>query len=144
MAMTGEAGARPAAFDLAAMLQGARAASHFLKALSNENRLLLLCLLTEGEKSVSELEAALGLRQPAISQQLARLRAEELVTARRAGKSIYYSLASERARRMMVLLYELFCQAGAKTDQKTEDRSQKSEVRSQKPGIVYRMTGIGG
>ncbi len=137
MAMTGEAGERPAAFDLAAMLQGARAASHFLKALSNENRLLLLCLLSEGEKSVSELEAALGLRQPAISQQLARLRAEELVTARRAGKSIYYSLASERADRMMVLLYELFCQAGPKPDQKTEARNQKS-------GIDHRMTGIGG
>ncbi|MEE9221215.1 MAG: transcriptional regulator, partial [candidate division NC10 bacterium] len=52
----------------------------------------------------------LGLRQPAISQQLARLRAEDLVAHRRQGKSIYYSLASEEARRMMELLYELFCQ----------------------------------
>ena len=88
----------------------------------------MLCLLSEGEKSVSELEGALGLRQPAISQQLARLRAEELVAARRAGKSIYYSLASERARRMMVLLYELFCQRGP--EDRSEDRSQKTEVRS--------------
>jgi DNA-binding transcriptional ArsR family regulator len=122
MAMTGEAQERPAAFDPAAMLAGARAASRFLKALSNQNRLLLLCLLAEGEKSVSELEAALGLRQPAISQQLARLRADELVAARRAGKSIHYSLASEEARRMMVLLYELFCQAGPKTDHGAEAR----------------------
>ena len=84
------------------------AASRFLKALSNETRLLLLCLLAEGEKSVSELERALGLRQPAISQQLARLRAERLVTQRRQGKSIYYSLASEEARRAIALLHELF------------------------------------
>ncbi len=91
------------------MMENARAASRFLKALSNENRLLLLCALSEGEKSVSELEQALGLRQPAISQQLARLRAEDLVAHRREGKSIYYSLASEEAGRMMELLYELFC-----------------------------------
>ena len=87
----------------------ARAASHFLKALSNHNRLQLLCLLSEGEKTVTELEAALGLRQPAISQQLARLRAEGLIAGRRDGKSIHYRLASEEARRVMMLLYELFC-----------------------------------
>ncbi len=71
---------------------------------------MLLCLLSEGEKTVSELEAALGLRQPAISQQLARLRAERLVAGRRNGKSIHYSLASEEARCVMELLYELFCE----------------------------------
>jgi ArsR family transcriptional regulator len=91
------------------MMDRARVASQFLKALSNENRLLLLCLLAEGEKSVSELEQMLGLRQPAISQQLARLRAESLVAHRRHGKLIYYSLASEEARRIMELLHELFC-----------------------------------
>ncbi len=96
---------------LDAMMDSAEAASRFLKALSNENRLLLLCLLAEGEKSVSQLEHALGLRQPAISQQLARLRAEGLVAARRDGKAIYYSLASEEARRLMELLYEMFCEA---------------------------------
>ena len=92
------------------MMENARAASRFLKALANENRLLLLCLLAEGERSVSELEAQLGLRQPTISQQLARLRAEELVATRRDGKAIYYSLASEEARRVVQLLYELFCE----------------------------------
>ncbi len=97
---------------LAEMAANARAATRFLKALSNHNRLLLLCLLSEGEKTVSELEAALGLRQPAISQQLARLRAEGLIAGRRDGKSIHYRLASEEARRIMLLLYELFCEPG--------------------------------
>ena len=95
---------------LAEMAANARAASRFLKALSNHNRLLLLCLLSEGEKTVSELEAALGLRQPAISQQLARLRAEGLIAGRRDGKSVHYRLASEAARRIMLLLYELYCE----------------------------------
>ena len=94
---------------LAEMAESARAASRFLKALSNQNRLLLLCLLSEGERTVSQLEAALGLRQPAVSQQLARLRAEGLIAGRRDGKSIYYRLASNEARRIIVLLYELFC-----------------------------------
>jgi len=94
---------------LAEMAANARAASRFLKALSNHNRLLLLCLLSAGEMTVSELESALGLRQPAISQQLARLRAEGLIAGRRDGKSIHYRLASEEARRIMLLLYELFC-----------------------------------
>ncbi len=98
---------------LAEMAANARAASRFLKALSNHNRLLLLCLLSEGEKTVSELEAALGLRQPAVSQQLARLRAEGLIAGRRDGKSIHYRLASEEARQVMLLLYELFCEPAA-------------------------------
>ena len=96
------------AAPIAEMTINARAASHFLKALSNHNRLQLLCLLGEGEKTVTELEAALGLRQPAISQQLARLRTEGLIAGRRDGKSIHYRLASEEARRVMMLLYELF------------------------------------
>lgn len=95
---------------LAEMAANARAASRFLKAMSNHNRLLLLCLLSAGEKTVSELEAALGLRQPAVSQQLARLRAEGLIVGRRDGKSVHYRLASEQARRIMLLLYELFCE----------------------------------
>ncbi len=97
---------------VAEMAASARAASRFLKALSNHNRLLLLCLLSEGEKTVGELEAVLGLRQPAISQQLARLRAERLIIGRRDGKSIHYRLASDEARQVMLLLYELFCLPG--------------------------------
>ena len=115
MTTTGLSGDTPAAegaVPLAEMAQNARAASRFLKALSNHNRLLLLYLLNEGEKTVTELEAALGLRQPAISQQLALLRAEGLIVGRRDGKSIHYRLASEKALRVMMLLDELFCQSG--------------------------------
>jgi DNA-binding transcriptional ArsR family regulator len=65
--------------DTNALLANAREASEFLKALSHEARLVILCLLVDGEKSVSELEKTLSLRQPAISQQLARLRADDLV-----------------------------------------------------------------
>ena len=97
------------AFELKAMVESADAASHFLKALANENRLLLLCLLAEGEKSVTELETMLELRQPTVSQQLARLRADDLVSYRRDGKTIYYSLASAEARQVIGLLYDLFC-----------------------------------
>lgn len=95
--------------DFDKLYENAKGASSFLKSLSNEKRLLILCLLTEGEKSVTELERTLGLRQPAISQQLARLRADEMVTQRRDGKTIYYSLNSSEAREMMGLLYQLFC-----------------------------------
>ncbi|MBO6522035.1 MAG: helix-turn-helix transcriptional regulator [Rhodospirillales bacterium] len=97
-----------------AMLAGATEAADFLKALGNENRLLILCHLSEGEMSVSELETALGLRQPTLSQQLARLRSDELVDTRRDGKTIYYSLASEEVRKLLELMYNLFCSTEAK------------------------------
>ncbi len=92
--------------DLTESVCGAAA---FLKGLANENRLLILCHLAEREMSVTELELVLGIRQPTLSQQLARLRAENLVTTRRQARSIYYSLASNDARQMIVLLYEMFC-----------------------------------
>ena len=91
------------------LLENAREATKFLKALSNEHRLMILCLLTENERSVSELEDALQLRQPTLSQQLARLRTDNLVNTRREGKLIYYSLASNEARQVVSLLYNLFC-----------------------------------
>lgn len=84
-------------------------AADFLKALANPNRLLILCLLRDGEFSVSELEDRLDLRQPTLSQQLARLREDDLVTTRRDGKQIYYSLASEEVRRTIALLDDMFC-----------------------------------
>ena len=90
------------------MTDRARTASRFFQALSNPNRLMLLRLLCEGERPVTELETALGLRQPAISQQLARLRADGLVTGRRNGKSIRYRLASEEARQVLQLIDQLF------------------------------------
>ena len=83
---------------------GVRNAAAFLKGFANDNRLLILCHLAEGEMSVTELEIVLGIRQPSLSQQLARMRAENLVTTRRQAKSIYYSLASTEARQMIELL----------------------------------------
>ncbi len=91
------------------VLDNAKDASGFLKALANENRLIILCMLVDGEKNVSQLEEALNIRQPTLSQQLARLRDEHLVETRRESKQIYYRLASQRAERMIGLLYELFC-----------------------------------
>lgn len=92
------------------LLKNARQASDFLKALSQESRLLVLCLLAEKERSVSELEAILSIRQSALSQQLARLRYDDLVTTRRDGKQIYYSIADDDVRRVISLVYDIFCQ----------------------------------
>ena len=87
----------------------AQDASDFLKALSHEGRLMILCSLAHGEKSVTELEHMLSSRQAAVSQQLARLRQEKLISARREGKQIFYSLTDDRARRIIEQVYELFC-----------------------------------
>lgn len=95
--------------DADSMLSKAESASGFLKALSHEGRLMILCHLSTGEKTVTELETLLSSRQAAVSQQLARLRLEGLVSHRREGKAIYYSLADDRARRMIELVYDLFC-----------------------------------
>lgn len=91
------------------MVAQAQAASNFLKALAHEGRLLILCYLSSGEKSVTELETLLGSRQAAVSQQLARLRLEGLVNCRREGKAIYYSLGDPKAARMIALVYDMFC-----------------------------------
>lgn len=88
-------------------------ASLFLKALSGRSRLLLLCHLWEGEKSVGELARLTGARDTAVSQQLALLRREGMVTARRSGQMIFYSLASRDATRMLEALHGLFCGDGA-------------------------------
>lgn len=95
--------------DLEHIKRQARKASAFLKALAHENRLLMLCLVAERERSVMELETILSMRQPAVSQQLARLREDGLVATRREGKAIYYSLASDDVRRIMDVLYDIFC-----------------------------------
>lgn len=95
--------------EIELMADKARDASMFLKALSHESRLLLLCVLAEGEYSVGELETILGERQSTVSQQLARLRLDRLVTTRREGKTIYYSLASDDVRTVLAALYKVFC-----------------------------------
>lgn len=101
--------------ELEALMRNARDASDFLKALSHESRLLLLCLLAEKERSVSELENILSLRQPTVSQQLARLRFDDLVTTRRDGKTVYYSLANEHVRQVIGVIYDIFCKGGSTT-----------------------------
>lgn len=95
--------------ELDRLMRKARKASDFLKALSNESRLLLLCLLVERERSVGELEELMSLRQPNVSQQLARLRLDGLVDTRRDGKTIYYRLASDDVLRMIGTIYDIFC-----------------------------------
>jgi DNA-binding transcriptional ArsR family regulator len=99
--------------DMDTFRQQAGKASDFLKALAHESRLLLLCLVAERERSVTELETILSLRQPAVSQQLARLRMDGLVTTRRDGKVIYYRLANDDVRKVMGVLYDIFCRKAA-------------------------------
>ncbi|MEQ8398395.1 MAG: metalloregulator ArsR/SmtB family transcription factor [Thalassobaculum sp.] len=91
------------------LFEQAHRASEMLKALSHETRLLILCLLSEGEKSVSELEETLSMSQAAVSQQLARLRFDRLVKTRRDGRSIYYSIADEEVSALIGALYDIFC-----------------------------------
>lgn len=91
------------------VVSNAQTASAFLKAISHEGRLIILCHLVSGEKSVTELEELLSARQAAVSQQLSRLRLEGLVIPRRDGKTIYYKLADDRPKKMLETVYELFC-----------------------------------
>ena len=98
--------------DLATALSNhAEEAAALLKALSHEGRLMILCHLAQGEKSVSEIEALIGQRQAAVSQQLARLRLEGLVSTRRDGKAIYYTIRDARVFALLNCLPPLFTQA---------------------------------
>lgn len=91
------------------MMDNATIATNYLKAISHEGRLMILCNLVNGEKSVTELETLLSARQAAVSQQLGRLRLEGLVRPRRDGKTIYYSLSDDKSRKIIELVYKLFC-----------------------------------
>ncbi|MDE4059695.1 metalloregulator ArsR/SmtB family transcription factor [Phaeobacter gallaeciensis] len=91
------------------MAQRAADAASFLKTLAHEGRLMILCHLGTGEKSVGELEALLNMRQAAVSQMLARLRDEGLVETRRDGKTIFYSLKDRNTEEIIALLYRQFC-----------------------------------
>jgi len=101
--------ASPEAMDH--MADQAERAANFLKAISHEGRLMTLCHLASGEKSVTELEQLLSARQASMSQQLSRLRYEGLVTPRREGKTVYYRLADDRATQILEVVYDLFCRA---------------------------------
>jgi DNA-binding transcriptional ArsR family regulator len=95
--------------DLDGMAGKAKEASDFLKALAHAGRLMILCILCDGEKSVTEIERRLELRQPTVSQQLARLRMDGLVCTRRDGKLIYYSLANQDVRTIIGAVHTAFC-----------------------------------
>ncbi len=94
------------------MAENAKAAAAYLKTLAHEGRLMILCHLGSGEKSVGELEQLLQIRQAAVSQMLARLREEGLVSTRRDGKTVYYSLADRNTFEVIALLYRQFCGPG--------------------------------
>lgn len=95
--------------EMDAMRDAADSACALMKVLANPDRMLLLCQLAEGEKNVGELQQALGIVQPTLSQQLAVLREEELVETRRDGKNIYYRIASPQALAVLEVLYEQYC-----------------------------------
>jgi ArsR family transcriptional regulator, virulence genes transcriptional regulator len=108
--------AKLAIMNLQELQSKAGDAEALLKAVANRNRLVILCELLKGERSVSALQGAIGLSQSALSQHLARLREDELVATRRKSQTIYYSLASQRVTRLIGLLYELYCAPGYGTD----------------------------
>jgi len=95
--------------NLEALERQAGAAEGLLKAVANRRRLTILCELSRGERSVSALSETIGLSQSALSQHLARLRADRIVATRRESQTIYYSLESEGVRRLIDLLYQLYC-----------------------------------
>ena len=98
-----------ARMNLGELQSRALRASSLLKAMSNPVRLLVLCQLAEGEKSVGELERVVDVSQSALSQHLAVLRSRRLVKARRAGQTILYSLAGREAPALLAALYQVFC-----------------------------------
>jgi DNA-binding transcriptional ArsR family regulator len=95
--------------DLHRMNEAADAASELLKSLANRHRLLILCHLGEGERSVGELASFLGIRDATASQHLALLRKDGLVTARRDGQTIWYAIASTPAREILATLFRIYC-----------------------------------
>ena len=100
--------------NLAAMERAAGAAAGLMRALANEHRLMILCQLATGERGVGELVEAVGLSQSAVSQHLARLRAEGIVVTRRDAQAIFYSLASDQVRRVIEALYAIYCAGPAR------------------------------
>lgn len=104
--MTDSADSAP---DVEKLQEKAQRASSLLKAMSNEHRLLILCQLLQGERSVGELERVVGLSQSALSQHLARLRRDDLVKTRRSAQTIFYSLKGEEVPAVIATLYGLYC-----------------------------------
>lgn len=99
--------------SIEAMRQAADGATQMLRSLAHQDRLLLLCQLSQEELCVSDLEDRLGIYQPSLSQQLGVLRREGLVATRREGKKVYYRIAEPRVLQLLQTLYELFCEEDA-------------------------------
>jgi DNA-binding transcriptional ArsR family regulator len=97
------------AIDISQLRQSAGAACATLRLLANEDRLMLLCQISQGEKNVSTLESLTGIRQPTLSQQLGVLRTEGVVATRREGKQIFYSLSDPHIENLLQTLYNLYC-----------------------------------
>lgn len=102
-------------------------AVELLKALGNRHRLLIICQLVDGERSVGDLAGFLGLRDSTVSQHLALLRKDGLVSARRDAQSIYYSIASEPAREILTTLYRVYC-APQKSSKATTERRKMTRT----------------
>ena len=98
-------------FDMATLRAASNRACALMRVMSNPDRLLLLCQLAQGERRVGELEELLDIQQPTLSQQLAVLREEALVSTRREGKQIYYSITSDAALAVLDVLYQQYCGA---------------------------------
>lgn len=105
------------ALDVELMRVAAVEAGAVLRVLSNPDRLLLLCQMSQGEKSVGELEALLQIQQPTLSQQLGVLRSEGLVNQRRDGKRMFYSVADPRVLTLLGTLYQLYCPQAARSEE---------------------------
>jgi ArsR family transcriptional regulator, virulence genes transcriptional regulator len=105
------------------LIANSQEAEELLKALANGHRLMLLCELKDGERSVSALESVVPLTQSAVSQHLAKLRESGIVATRREAQTIYYSLADRRVARLIEVLHELFC-APAKTKTRTKPKGK--------------------
>ncbi len=93
------------------MLPAAAEASDLMKALANRHRLLIVCQLIDGERSVGDLAEFLAIRDSTVSQHLALLRRDGIVTARRDGQTIFYAIANPAARRILQTLYDIYCTA---------------------------------
>ena len=100
---------KPPAINPETMRGAAAEASEFLKSMGNPHRLMILCALALGERTVGELAVFLGIRDSNVSQHLALLRRDRIIAGRRDGQLIWYRIESEPARRVMAVLYESFC-----------------------------------
>jgi len=106
------------------MQLNAAAAEALLKAMASEARLMILCELLEGERTVTELHEAVQLSMSAVSQHLAKLREENLVATRRESQTVYYSLASDAAERVLATLHDIFCAPDSGSALETEKRRE--------------------